>query len=340
VLTVLKLRMKWTWLALLCAIGTVARTLACKCIVDYEETYGVPVKKVVLSKLPHEYLRASELPSTFDWRNVNGTNFGSRVLNQQSPNVCGSCWAEAVTGALSDRYNIATGGKLNIQLSPQQLLNFNSKNSGGSCNGGDSLKAYEFIYTYGISDDTCAPFVGLNWLHGFHVAAMTEVEDVQNNQCYMCNWDGTCGFLKSTEYNLYGVDEYGTVLGESEMMTEIFARGPIACSVNSEPTAFDKYKGGIISCDPEVDGKLCSLTGTDHVIVIAGWGIDKPTGKKYWVGRNSYGTQWGEGAGGGWFRLERGKNYLNMETHSCKWAVPAASHVKRAMDQYAASTPL
>jgi hypothetical protein len=55
---------------------------------------------------------------------------------------------------------------------------------GGSCNGGSDLKAYQFMYRYGITDDTCAPlFMGLNWLRGFTVAAMTDVEDVRKHQC-------------------------------------------------------------------------------------------------------------------------------------------------------------
>ena len=36
---------------------------------------------------------------------------------------------------------------------------------------------------------------------------------------------------------------------------------------------------------------MCKVDDTDHVIVIAGWGVDAATGTKYWVGRNSYGTQ-------------------------------------------------
>jgi hypothetical protein len=36
---------------------------------------------------------------------------------------------------------------------------------------------------------------------------------------------------------------------------------------------------------------------TDHVVVIAGYGEDEESGLKYWIGRNSYGTAWGEGAG-------------------------------------------
>jgi C1A family cysteine protease len=62
--------------------------------------------------------------------------------------------------------------------------------------------------------------------------------------------------------------------------------------------------GGIINCADSPN--VCKTKNTDHVVVIGGWGVDAATGLKYWVGRNSYGTQWGEGAGGGWFRLQRG----------------------------------
>lgn len=59
------------------------------------------------------------------------------------------------------------------------------------------LSTHETVgYTLaGIADDTCAPFVGLNWLHGFDVAAKTDVEDVRSKQCYVCTWGGNCGFI-------------------------------------------------------------------------------------------------------------------------------------------------
>lgn len=44
------------------------------------------------------------------------------------------------------------------------------------------------------------------------------------------------------------MEEFGHVKGEQEMMAEIYARGPIACHLNSEAMAFDMYKGGIITC--------------------------------------------------------------------------------------------
>ena len=174
-----------------------------------------PVKEVILTPRPHTYLKESDLPSVWDWRNINGTNYCNHVYSQEAPNHCGSCWAEAATGALSDRYSIATQGKLRVSLAPQQLLNFNPRTTGGSCEGGDHVKAYEFMHTYGISDDTCGAKIGLDRLHSFHVAAMTDVEDVRDHQCFECEWTGPCDFVDRTEYNvnLYGVDEYGSLSG-------------------------------------------------------------------------------------------------------------------------------
>jgi hypothetical protein len=75
------------------------------------------------------------------------------------------------------------------------------RTSGGSCIAGDPLKAYEFIHKYGISDDTCTPYVGLSWLRGFVVANMTTVEDVQSNQCYTSKWRGSGS--KVPRYDLF-----------------------------------------------------------------------------------------------------------------------------------------
>ena len=59
------------------------------------------VDEIIISPRPHEYLSVSQLPASFDWRNINGTNYCSKVLTQMAPSVCGSCWAEAATGILS-----------------------------------------------------------------------------------------------------------------------------------------------------------------------------------------------------------------------------------------------
>lgn len=136
--------------------------------------------------------------------------------------------------------------------------------------------------------------------------------------------------MRSGKYINYGVDEFGEVTGENEMMAEISARGPIACLIDSAAEQFDGYSGGIIQCNT---GPECKEPLTDHVVVIAGWGVSS-AGLKYWVGRNSYGSQWGEGAGGGWFRIERGTNSLGLEGEACSFAVPAAATVAQLEQQF------
>lgn len=270
------------------------------------------------------------LPDNWDWRNINGKSFVSNVLTQQGPHVCGSCWAEAATGALSDRFKIATNGTLQINLAVQVLLNYDPSLSGGSCMGGDDYIAASFFNKYGISDDTCAPFAGVDFGWGFDCCdgSNSSREFVQRHLCHTCDWDGTCGWVQ--DYHLYRASEFGKVQGEQNMMAEIHVRGPIACSIDSSPDAFDQYTGGIITASmlPQ------RSNSTDHVIVLAGFGIDAKTKTKYWVGRNSYGTRWGEGRGGGWFRLERGKDLLFIESSACSWSVPHPEDVNRVMGEY------
>jgi len=268
---------------------------------------------------------SAELPENWDWRNVGGQSLVSNVLTQQNPNVCGSCWAEAATGALSDRFKIATNGSLQINLAPQTLLNFPHKMSGGSCQGGDDFHAAAFMHEYGIADDTCLPFSGVD---NYYEASYTSVEQVRNHLCRHCHWNGDCKWKK--QYRRYSVEEFGRVTGEQSIMAEIYHRGPVACTLDSSPEAFNNYSAGIITSAMLPHPS----TGTNHVVVIAGYGIDDQSGMSFWVGRNSYGTHWGEGRGGGWFRLQRGNDTLKMESAGCSWSVPNRSDVKQAMAEY------
>ena len=94
------------------------------------------------------------------------------------------------------------------------------------------------------------------------------------------------------------------------MLAEIYGRGPIVCELNSIPAPFDFYMGGnIVDYDGESENR-------DHVVVLTGFGIDEKTGMKYWSGRNSWGTWWGED---GWFRMRRGADTLLIESGTCTW---------------------
>ena len=90
----------------------------------------------------------------------------------------------------------------------------------------------------------------------------------------------------------------------------IFMSFLIACGVDVT-MKFLAYTGGVYS-EKKFD------IGINHEISVTGWGYDEETEKEYWIGRNSWGTYWGEY---GFFRIEMHKNNLGIET-SCFWAVP------------------
>ena len=101
------------------------------------------------------------------------------------------------------------------------------------------------------------------------------------------------------------------VSGEQPVKDEIAARGPVACRVcDSEP--FLSYSGGIFS---DENAYPCKTVSKRHV-VLSGWGEEN--GVRFWIGRNSWGTYWGEM---GWFRVAMGKGDMGITT-DCYAAVP------------------
>ena len=59
----------------------------------------------------------------------------------------------------------------------------------------------------------------------------------------------------------------------------------------------------------QTKAKMSNLT-LNHTIFLIGWGVDKKTGMKYWIVRNSYGDEWGLN---GDFLVRRGFNDFGVE---------------------------
>lgn len=265
------------------------------CYVELEE---LPKLAKISSSLP----KVQGIPDQFDWRDQVTI---TPPTNQFLPSPCGSCWAHAATGALTDRMILARDKAGDhtpvVPLSPQVMLDCKDDNL-GSCHGGSAVGAYAFIHTNGVTDITCSPYYGADYVYWGEGSGCGET------MCRNCDRFGSCKFINGTKYY---VSDFGLVTGEEAMKNEIYSRGPIACSVYAHSSPFEDYKEGIIQ-----DSGIYNYT--THVVVITGWG-KTANGMEYWSGRNSYGTTWGEG---GWFKLQRGVNALDIEAHTCAWALP------------------
>ena len=86
------------------------------------------------------------------------------------------------------------------------------------------------------------------------------------------------------------------------MMREIRARGPITVDLNV-PLGFGLYKEGILTDESiqeirkKVEGDIKNVIWeyVNHSVAIIGWGVDMAQGgMKFWICRNSYGTDFGE----------------------------------------------
>lgn len=245
------------------------------------------VGEVVKTPRPHEYLKAGSLPESLDYRT---DGLLTTDLNQHIPVYCGSCWAHASFSSIADRIKIATKGKTRDALPSIQAL-INCGNA-GTCSGGDSNAANAWVYKNGIPDVTCQQYQAKNM-------ACSDI-----NMCMNCDYGGGACYAVQN-YPKITVSEYGTAVGDDQIMAEIYARGPLAAYIDAN--CIETYSGGINMYD--------TCTGlTNHAIALVGWGSEN--GTAYWIGRNSWGTYWGEH---GFFRIVRGGRYKPRNGY---WAVP------------------
>jgi cathepsin X len=97
-----------------------------------------------------------------------------------------------------------------INISPQVLLSCSETDQG--CHGGDTLSAFKYMHDNGISDETCSVHRGRGHENGLECSPIMKCRDCSSHKpCFIPD-----------EYFIYTVDEYGPVIGEENMMNEIF----------------------------------------------------------------------------------------------------------------------
>ena len=219
-----------------------------------------------------------DLPRSFDWRNHNG-DWTTPVKDQGEE--CGSCWAYAAVGILESHLKIRSKNpNLTPDLSEQYLLSCDWDDDG--CDGGDFETAMAYLV------DTPGPD--------------GKIGTVNESVYPVDNTDDSCADLGDATRYKAGHWAYVNASAEDdaeiaippvdELKTAIYLKGPIAAGVDDDD-AFDEYGGGILSSTAPPPEET-----TNHAVILVGWGNEN--GTEYFIGKNSFGTEWGED---GWIRI-------------------------------------
>lgn len=280
-------------------------------------------KEKITGPFAHETMVVGDLPSDWDWRNVNGTNFLTESRNQHIPQYCGACWAFGTLSSLNDRLKIARKAAYpEIILAPQVLINCGG---GGSCDGGNVGGVFDYMEEHGLPDETCQNYEATNDGNDCRPLGVCETcsptagggsncTQIKNPDLWTLE---SYGYVLSEKSG--NVDAAGQIVGSAERLkAEIYANGPLACGIHatSKLEAFgttdpvDSYPGGIFE-------QAEFLPMPNHILSIVGWGSDPDHGDYWWL-RNSWGTYWGED---GYAKIKMGSRNLGVES-SCSWATP------------------
>ena len=95
-------------------------------------------------------------------------------------------------------------------------------------------------------------------------------------------------------------------------MQAIHDNGPVAVNFEVYKDLIS-YKSGVyqhLSHD-DLQRHFNPFELTNHVVVAVGWGVDKTSGLKYWIVKNSWGTKWGID---GFFWIRRGVDECGFES--------------------------
>eukprot|EP00826_Nyctotherus_ovalis_P016470 TRINITY_DN14767_c0_g1_i7.p1 TRINITY_DN14767_c0_g1~~TRINITY_DN14767_c0_g1_i7.p1 ORF type:complete len:268 (+),score=40.45 TRINITY_DN14767_c0_g1_i7:196-999(+) len=181
--------------------------------------HSLPVESTADSEIFKETKEPKALPENFDGR----VKWGTCIHPIRNQGKCGSCWAIALTDALSDRFCI--NGR-DVLLSPQQIISCLKGADFKGCYGGHGVNAMsQYVIPKGLVTDKCYPYEQVD--HEFTLQC--------SNKCtYLGNWN-------ERYYCKHGSDRVIEYI--EDMKQEIINNGPL-CTRFKFRTGFTAYAGG------------------------------------------------------------------------------------------------
>jgi C1A family cysteine protease len=208
--------------------------------------------------------------NSFSWATWQGINWMTPVKDQAA---CGSCWAEASTGATEAMYNIENNYRYpygyNLNLSEQALVS-GCYGDLGSCTGGDHSAALSVLKTRGVAEDIYMPYQSVDCTHENADGATVCNANIAGH----CSIPGSCTLNGVPQNRIWKVTSVKTV-GTASMWTD--------------GEAISIVKKSILCNGPQT---ACSGNWW-HCVDIIGWQGNQWDANGGWIVRNSWGTGWG-----------------------------------------------
>lgn len=158
-----------------------------------------------------------------------------------------------------------------IQLSAQQMVDCSTTQGNLGCSGGSLRNTLRYLETSG---------------------GLMRAEDYP-----YANQQQRCRFIH--QMAVVNVSSWNILPPKSEDALKIACAtiGPLAVSINAAPRTFQLYGDGVY------DDTSCASETLNHAMLLVGYT------KEYWILKNWWGQNWGEG---GYMRLQRGSNLCGV----------------------------
>lgn len=275
------------------------------------------------------YSKQFHLPKSLDGRIV----WKDYLPPIQDQGKCGSCYAYSWAAAISTRIGLLTAGHLQVELTSVDpvicpllqpgedlvLSHYNQLQSSSekiretaekrrveelqvhkirACHGDTLLNSAKFIYMVGLTTTDCVPNSIL--VSGSNLPTCEEVEDPTHtlsfNGCYKSK-KAQRTFRLEKVYRI-AIDREEEK--EKNIMYELAKFGPISTAMFIYDDFYDFDPSWEVYTHPTRDTER--LGG--HSVTIVGWGDEIQAGVStpFWLIRNSWGKNWGDG---GYFRMKR-----------------------------------
>jgi C1A family cysteine protease len=208
--------------------------------------------------IKRDFIRSKNAPAHTHLKNPSSVDWRKQgaVTDVKDQGQCGSCWAFSATGSIEGAWQISK--KSLVSISEQQLVDCSGAQGNQGCNGGLMDYAFEYVIANkGLTTEKLYPYKAV---------------------------DQRCkNPLPKSAVTISSYKDV-TVNSDADLETAV-AKGPVSVAIEADQSVFQFYSSGVLDSDDCGDQ-------LDHGVLAVGY--DTLNSEKYWIVKNSWGSDWGQ----------------------------------------------